>query len=162
MDMLPISTATGEIAILVIAALIGFLLWSKRTTSPSFFLGGLAGTGLWILGLHYLPNAQLHVVRAFTLFPVNTAVGQIAVLTVAVAVLVAFLLWSKRAASDSFFLGILTGTGFVFSFDIVWVHWIFGLHHLTNSELDLILEPLLVLAGLGFMWFGITGERRHG
>ena len=87
--------------------------------------------------------------------------GQIAVLTVAVAVLIGFLLWSKRATSASFFWGALAGTGLILSFDIVWVHWIFGLHHLTNTEMDLVLEPLFVLVGLAFLWFGITRERRH-
>jgi len=84
------------------------------------------------------------------------------VLTVAVAVLVGFLLWTKRATSASFFLGVLAGTGFVLSFDIVWVHWIFGLHYLTNTQMDLVLEPLFVLLGLAFLWFAITRERRHG
>ena len=75
--------------------------------------------------------------------------------------LVGFLLWSKRATSASFFWGVLAGTGFVLSFDIVWVHWIFGLHHLTNTKMDLVLEPLLVLLGLVFLWFAITRERRQ-
>jgi hypothetical protein len=67
----------------------------------------------------------------------------------------------KRAASNSFFLGVLAGTGLILSFDIVWVHWLFGLHHLTNTRMDLVLEPLFVLTGLIFMWFAITRERRH-
>ena len=79
----------------------------------------------------------------------------------AVAALIGFLLWSKRATSASFFWGVLAGTGFVLSFDIVWVHWIFGLHHLTNTQMDLVLEPLLVLLGLLFLWFAITRERHQ-
>src|SRR5207244_442879 len=70
-------------------------------------------------------------------------------------------LWSRRSTSTSFFLGTLAGVGFVLSFDIVWVHWIFGLHHLTNTQMDLVLEPLLVLLGLAFLWFAITQERRQ-
>src|SRR6266511_309658 len=95
------------------------------------------------------------------MFPVDSTVGRLAVLLVAIAVLVAALLWARRAASHSFFLGVLVGTGLVLSFDIVWVHWIFGLHHLTNTEMDLILEPLLVLVGLVFLWFAITREHRQ-
>jgi hypothetical protein len=94
----------------------------------------------------------------FALFPVNTAAGRLAVVIVAVAVLIGFLLWSRRIKSQSFFLGVLAGIGLVLSFDIVWVHWIFGLHHITHTELDLFLEPFFVLTGLAFMWFAITRE----
>jgi hypothetical protein len=47
----------------------------------------------------------------------------------------------------------------VLSFDIVWVHWIFGLHHLTNSQDDLVLEPLFVIGGVVFLWLGLTRGR---
>lgn len=153
-------------------------LWGKRISSGTFFLGLMAGAGLtaqmhtwWTssfdlclsssTGLLQLNNTQPDLVLAFTLYPVTTSAGQIAVLTVAVAVLVGFLLWTKRATSASFFLGVLAGTGFVLSFDIVWVHWIFGLHHLTNTQMDLVLEPMFVLLGLAFLWFAITREHRH-
>jgi drug/metabolite transporter (DMT)-like permease len=84
---------------------------------------------------------QPDLVLAFTLYPVTASAGQIAVLTAALATLIGFLLWIRRSTSTSFFLGALAGVGFVLSFDIVWVHWIFGLHHLTNSQMDLVLEP---------------------
>jgi len=153
-------------------------LWSKRISSGTFFFGMLAGAGLTVqihmwstsslnlclssAGVQQVNDTRPDLVLAFTLYPVTTSAGQIAVLTVAVAVLVGFLLWTKRATSASFFLGVLAGTGFVLSFDIVWVHWIFGLHHLTNTQMDLVLEPLFVLLGLAFLWFAITRERRHG
>jgi uncharacterized membrane protein len=92
-------------------------------------------------------------------FPVATAVGRIAVLAIAVAVLVGFLLWSKRAKSHTFFLGVLAGSGSVLSSDIVWIHWMFGLHHVTNAREDLVLEPLFVLTGLAFLRFGLRTER---
>jgi hypothetical protein len=57
--------------------------------------------------------------------------------------------------------GVLAGSGLVLSFDIVWVHWLFGRHHVTNTREDLVLEPLFVLTGLALMWFGITRERRE-
>ena len=153
-------------------------VWSKRTTSETFVVGLLVGAGLALqihkwststldlclsspAGLGQVDNTQPDLVLAITLYPVTAPAGQIAVLTVAVAVLIGFLIWSKRAASDSFFWGVLAGTGFVLSFDIVWVHWIFGLHHLTNTQMDLVLEPLLVILGLAFLWFAITRERRQ-
>ena len=151
---------------------------SKRILSGTFFLGLLAGgvtttqIHKWwtsslnvclssAAGLDQISNTQSGPVLAFTLYPVTAPAGQIAVLAVAVGVLISFLLWAKRAASTSFFLGVLAGIGFVLSFDIVWVHWIFGLHHLTNTQMDLVLEPLLVLLGLAFLWFSIGQERRQ-
>ena len=134
---------------------------SKRVVSARFFVGLLAGAGFTAAGLHQVNRTQPDLVLAITLYPVTTPAGQLAVLTVAVAVLIGFLLWSKRATSASFFLGALAGIGFVLSFDIVWVHWIFDLHHLTNTKMDLVLEPLLVLLGLVFLWFAITRELRQ-
>jgi hypothetical protein len=153
-------------------------LWSKGIGSYTFLVGLLAGAGLILqvhkwstsslnlclsssAGLRQVNNTRPDLVLAFTLYPVTAPGGQIAVLTVAVAVLIGFLVWSKRATSASFFWGVLAGTGFVLSFDIVWVHWIFGLHHLTNTQMDLVLEPPLVLLGLVFLWFAITRERRQ-
>lgn len=142
-------------------AQIGFALWSRRIASDAFFVGLLAGVGLTIAGLHHVSKGQPDLVLAITLYPVTNPAGQLAVIAVAVAVLIGFLVWSQRATSASFFRGALVGTGLVLSFDIVWVHWIFGLHHITNTDMDLVLEPVLVLAGLVFLWFGITRERRQ-
>lgn len=102
------------------------------------------------------------MVRAIALFPTTDPAGQLAVLGVAVAVLVGFLLSSARARSHAFFLGVLAGTGLVLSFDIVWVYWLFGLHRLTHTQMDLVLEPLLVVTGTASLWFGITQERGSG
>jgi uncharacterized membrane protein len=93
-------------------------------------------------------------------FTVTTTVERLAVLGVAIAVLIAFLWWSYRAMSRSFFRGALAGTGLFLTFDIIWVHWIFGLHHLTNAPEDVVLEPALVVVGIVFLWFAITNERR--
>jgi hypothetical protein len=152
-------------------------LWSKRILSGAAFLGVLAGAGptvqihewsiSWLnlcvssAGPHEVNGPQPDLVLAFTLYPLTASAGQIAVLTAALAALTGFLLWSRSSTSTSFFLGALAGVGFVLSFDIVWVHWIFGLHHLTNTQMDLVLEPVFVLLGLAFLWFGITREHRH-
>jgi hypothetical protein len=80
--------------------------------SGTFFLGLLAGAGLtaqlhewWITslslcssssaGLRQVNRTQLDLVFAITLYPVTNPVGQIAVLAVAVAALIGFLLWSS-------------------------------------------------------------------
>jgi hypothetical protein len=174
--MFAIHTAAQRTAAFAITA--AQTLWSRRISSGTSFLGLLAGAGLTVQihkwttsslnlclsssdGLRQLRGTQSDLVLAFALYPVTTSTAQFAVIAVAVAVLIGFLLWTKRETSASFFWGVLAGTGFVLSFDIVWIHWIFGLHHITNTQMDLVLEPLFVLLGLAFLWFGITRERRH-
>jgi len=133
--------------------------WSKRIASGTFFVGLVVGADLIIFGLHQVNNTQVELCLAFALVPVSPSAGQLSVIAVAVAFLIMFLLWSQRTTSASFFLGALAGMGFVLSVDIVLIHWIFGLHHLTNTQMDL--EPLFVLLGLVFLWFAITRERRQ-
>jgi hypothetical protein len=127
----------------------------------TFFVGLVVGADLIIFGLHQVNNTQVELCVAFALVPVSSLAGQLSVIAVAVAFLIMFLLWSQRTTSASFFLGVLAGMGFVLSVDIVLIHWIFGLHHLTNTQMDLVLEPLFVLLGLVFLWFAITRERRQ-
>jgi hypothetical protein len=171
--MLAIDAAVRRTAVAAVRT-----LGSNAGESCTFLVGVLAGAGL-ILQIHewsisslnlclssaagprQVGDAQPDLALAFTLYPVTAPAGQLAVLAAAVAALIGFLLWSKQATSPSFFWGVLAGTGFVLSFDIVWVHWIFGLHHLTNTDMDLVLEPLLVLLGLVFLWFAITRELRR-
>src|SRR2546429_5721776 len=170
--MFAIDTAARRTAAVAAGPTLG-----NKATGSSLLFGLLAGAGL-TLQLHEWSTSSLNLclsssagirqitqpdpVLAFTLYPVTAPAGQIAILAAAIAALIGFLLWSKRATSASFFWGALAGIGFVLSFDIVWVHWIFGLHHLTNTKMDLVLEPLLVLLGLVFLWFAITRERRQG
>ncbi len=150
------------------------MLWRKGTKLDKFFVGLPAGAGLTTVILHQArayewfqstgicsSNTRPYLALAITLYPVTTPAAQLAVLAAAVAVLNGFLIWSMRATSASFFRGVLAGNGLVLSVDIIWVHWIFGLHHLTNTQMDLVLEPLLVLVGLVFLWFAITRERRQ-
>jgi hypothetical protein len=131
----------------------------KLNISDAFLVALLGTVGLTVAGLHQADVGQVDMALAFAFFPVDTWPGMIAVITVAAAVLIGFLFWSKQATSVSFFRGALAGAGLVLSFDIVWVHWIFGLHHITNTRMDIVLEPLFVLLGLVFVWFGIARER---
>ena len=94
------------------------------------------------------------------MFVVDTTLGRLAVLAVAVAVTVGFILWSRRTKPPAFFRGVLAGSGLFLTFDIIWIHWIFGLHHLTNTPAeDVVLEPLLVVAGVVMLWLGLAGGR---
>ncbi len=52
--MVPVTGTTGRM--LVIAVLIAFLLWSRRTRSYSFFLRVLAGSGLVLMGFSEFPS----------------------------------------------------------------------------------------------------------
>lgn len=131
-----------------------------RSISARFLLGLLGGMALIVAGLHQVSTMPSGPILAFML-PVNTSAGKLAVVAVAVVFLVGFLLWSKRSTSAAFFRGVLAGMGFVLSVDIVWLHWIFGLHHITNTQMDFILEPLFVVLGIVFLWFAISRERRR-
>jgi hypothetical protein len=157
-----VNTPAGQVAVFAAAGMVlcAFLLWSGRTTSTSFFRGALVSAPLGIFALHqHMLASRSDLVLAFALYPVTDPLAMLTVLAIAVGVLVGFLAWSKQSKSHSFFLGVLAGIGLVLSFDIVWVHWISELHHITNTRMDLILEPLFVLVGIVFMWFGITRER---
>jgi hypothetical protein len=175
-DMFTIDAAARRIAAVAVVA--AQTLWSKRVASGTFFVGLAAGAGLtaqihkwWTsssnlclsssAGLRQINSTQPDLALAITLYPVTTPGAQLAVLAGAVAALIGFQLWSQRATSAPFFRGVAAGNGFVLTFDIVWVHWMFGLHHLTNTQMDLVLEPLLVLLGLVLLWFAITQELRH-
>lgn len=94
------------------------------------------------------------------MFVVDTTLGRLAVLAVAVAVTVGFIVWSRRTKPPAFFRGVLAGSGLFLTFDIIWIHWIFGLHHLTNTPAeDVVLEPALVIAGVVMLYLGLSRGR---
>ena len=62
--------------------------------------------------------------------------------------------------AEAFFRGVLAGSGLFLTFDVIWIHWIFGLHHLTNTPAeDVILEPALVIAGAVMLYLGLRRGR---
>lgn len=67
-----------------------------------------------------------------------------------------------RFFSRSFFNGFTVAAGLFLSFDIVVFHWIFQLHRITNGPEANWLEPLFVVFGSVFVWFGIKKERSAG
>ena len=94
------------------------------------------------------------------MFVVDTTLGRLAVLAVAVAVTVGFIVWSRRTKPPAFFRGVLAGSGLFLTFDIIWIHWTFGLHHLTNTPAeDVVLEPALVIAGAVMLFAGLSRGR---
>jgi uncharacterized membrane protein len=60
--------------------------------------------------------------------------------------------------SKSFIQGFIVATGLFLSFDIVVFHWIFQLHRITNGPEANWLEPILVVSGIIFIWYGIRRE----
>ena len=91
---------------------------------------------------------------------VDTTLGRLAVLAVAVVVTVGFVIWSRRNKPPAFFRGVLAGSGLFLAFDVIWIHWVFGLHHLTNMPAeDVVLEPALVVAGVVMLYLGLRPER---
>jgi hypothetical protein len=50
--------------------------------------------------------------------------------------------------------------GIFLSFDIVVFHWVFRLHRITSGPEANVIEPILVLIGIGFVAYGLTHEKR--
>jgi hypothetical protein len=92
---------------------------------------------------------------------VATMTGRIAVVALGAAVLIACQVASSRFFSRSFFHGFMVSSGIFLSFDIVVFHWVFRLHRITSGPEANIIEPLLVLIGIGFIVYGLTHEKRR-
>jgi hypothetical protein len=97
---------------------------------------------------------------AFAALTPHTAAGRVAVVILAVAILIATLALAGRLGSAAFFYGFLVAVGVFLSLDIVLVHWIFRLHRITAGPEANIIEPILVLAGVGFVVYGLRRELR--
>jgi Predicted membrane protein (DUF2243) len=92
---------------------------------------------------------------------VATMTGRIAVVALGAAVLIGCLVASRRFFSRSFFHGFMVSSGVFLSFDIVVFHWLFRLHRITSGPEANVIEPLLVLMGIGFVGYGLTHENRR-
>ncbi len=91
---------------------------------------------------------------------VATMTGRIVVVALGAAVLIGCLVASGRFFSRSFFHGFMVSAGIFLSFDIVVFHWVFRLHRITSGPEANIIEPILVLIGIGFVAYGLTHEKR--
>lgn len=91
---------------------------------------------------------------------VATMTGRIAAVALGAAVLIGCLVASRRFFSRSFFHGFMVSTGVFLSFDIVVFHWVFRLHRITSGPEANVIEPILVLVGIGFVAYGLTHEKR--
>jgi hypothetical protein len=89
----------------------------------------------------------------------ETMAGRIGAVMLAVAIIVAAMIGSRLWFPRPFFHGFVVATGLFLSFDIVLLHWIFQLHRITSGPEANVLEPIFVVVGVGFLVFGIRGER---
>lgn len=88
----------------------------------------------------------------------DTGEARVAVVVLAAAIVLLSLALAKRYYPSAFFRGFLVAVGVIFSFDIVVIHWVFGLHRITaGSEADVI-EPIVVATGVAFVILGLRGE----
>jgi hypothetical protein len=89
----------------------------------------------------------------------ETMAGRLGALLLALAIMVGAMIGARLWFPRSFFHGFIVATGVFLSIDIVLVHWIFQLHRITNGPEANVIEPILVVLGIVFLWFGIRNER---
>lgn len=88
----------------------------------------------------------------------ETSAERILVVVLGAVVLLLSLALVQRLYPGSFFRGFLVAVGIFLSFDIVVFHWIFRLHRITEGSEANVIEPLLVLFGIGLVAYGIRSE----
>lgn len=88
----------------------------------------------------------------------DSAVGRVAVVLLGAAFVVLSLGVAWRVYSASFFRGFLVAVGIFLSFDMVVFHWVFRLHRITEGSEANVIEPLLVVVGVGFVTYGLRRE----
>lgn len=116
------------------------------------FLGLLAG----FIGVDF----NLHFIEAYTMsLEATSAVGRIGAVLFGVIIQIILLVIFKLYFASSFFNGFVVAIGVFLIFDNVVFHWIFQLHRITNGSEANILEPLAVLIGILFLWYGLSKER---
>jgi hypothetical protein len=86
--------------------------------------------------------------------------GRVAVLLLGAAMLILTLVGARRWYPPSFFRGFVVAVGIFLSFDIVVFHWLFRLHRITAGPEAEVIEPILVVVGVGFLSAGLRGESR--
>ncbi|WP_163099661.1 hypothetical protein [Peribacillus alkalitolerans] len=101
-----------------------------------------------------------HIIDAFALeIKPENQVERIGAVLFGVVILLILMAIFHRFFSKSFFHGFTVATGLFLSFDIVVFHWIFQLHRITNGPEANWLEPILVIVGSIFVWYGMNKEK---
>ena len=89
----------------------------------------------------------------------TTTTQRVLVVQLGAGIMLLMLVLVRRWFARAFFHGFLVAVGTFFSFDIVVFHWVFQLHRLTAGREANLFEPLLVALGIGFVAYGLRGER---
>lgn len=101
-----------------------------------------------------------HIMDAFAAgIKADTPAERIGAVLFGIVVLLILMAVFRKFFSRSFFNGFTVATGLFLSFDIVVFHWIFQLHRITNGPEANWLEPILVVAGIVFVTYGVKLER---
>ncbi|WP_158553367.1 DUF2243 domain-containing protein [Peribacillus saganii] len=117
------------------------------------FLGVLAG--------FLVADSFFHIVDGFAAgLKAESPAERIGAVVFGMVVLTTLMWFFKRFFSSSFFHGFLVATGLFLSFDIIVFHWVFQLHRITNGPEANWLEPIMVIFGSLFVWYGIIKERK--
>ncbi|PLS18637.1 hypothetical protein CVD28_05735 [Bacillus sp. M6-12] len=109
-----------------------------------------------------MADSFFHIIEAFAAgLKAESAAGRIGAVVFGMAILILLMGIFKRFFSASFFQGFIVAAGLFLSFDIIVFHWIFQLHRITNGPEANWLEPILVVFGSVFVWYGIRREQQN-
>lgn len=107
----------------------------------------------------FLTDFFFHIIDAFAAgLKAETQVERIGAVFFGVFVFIVLMAVFYRYFPKSFIHGFTVATGIFLSFDIVVFHWIFQLHRITNGPEANWIEPILVIVGTIFVWYGIKKE----
>lgn len=114
---------------------------------------------LGVITAFFVTDFFFHIIDAFAAgLKAETQAGRIGAVFFGVCVLMILMAIFRQVFSKSFFRGFTVATGLFLSFDIVVFHWIFQLHRITNGSEANWLEPISVVVGTIFVWYGIKKE----
>lgn len=89
----------------------------------------------------------------------DTPTERVLVVLLGAGILLFMLALVWRLYPRTFLHGFFVAAGVFLSFDIVVFHWIFGLHRITAGPEADVIEPVLVVLGVGFITYGLLRER---
>ncbi|WP_134703887.1 DUF2243 domain-containing protein [Ammoniphilus sp. YIM 78166] len=114
---------------------------------------------LGIITAFFVTDFFFHIIEAVAAgLKAETPMQRLGAVFFGLSVLLILMLLFYRFFSRAFFNGFTTATGLFLSFDIVVFHWIFQLHRITNGPEANWLEPIFVVVGCMFVWFGVKRE----
>ncbi|MFC0189201.1 DUF2243 domain-containing protein [Fictibacillus aquaticus] len=117
----------------------------------------------WLLtgAVLFLTAVLLPSEKAFAFgFEAKSQGERIGAVAFGIVLLIIMLFAVYKAFTRSFFNGFVAAIGFFLSVDTVVFHWIFQLHRITKGPEANILEPIFVVIGAIFIWYGVRSEKK--